>query len=336
VASPSPSQGHRRPRQTIADLGNRYGLVVTWGVLIAIFGAASPTIFLSLPNLQTILSSQAILLVLAIGLLFPLMAGEFDISIAGVLGLSLVLVGYLNVLHHWPIVFAVAAALLVGLLVGAVNAFFVVGVGLPSFIVTLGTGTLLAGIGLGISNLTIIGISPLLVAFSRSQLFGLQAVFFYGLALTALTWYVLSSTPVGRYLYFVGVGREVARLAGVPVQQIRVGSFIGASLIGSIDGVLLAGVLGASNPDTGPSYLLPAFAAAFLGATAIVPGRFNAWGTFIAVYFLATGITGLEILGLSGWIEQVFYGSALVLAVTFSRLSARRAEHQAVREPSRR
>jgi ribose transport system permease protein len=70
--------------------------------------------------------------------------------------------------------------------------------------------------------------------------------------------------------------------------------------------------------------MLPAFAAAFLGATAISPGRFNPWGTFIAVYFLASGIVGLQLIGLSGWIEQVFYGAALILAVAASRLASRR------------
>ncbi len=91
----------------------------------------------------------------------------------------------------------------------------------------------------------------------------------------------------------------------------------------ALAGVVLCGTLGSSDPNVSSAYLLPAFAAAFLGATAINPGRFNPWGSFIAVYFLIAGITGLELVGLSGWIEDVFYGASLVFAVALSRVAGR-------------
>ena len=103
---------------------------------------------------------------------------------------------------------------------------------------------------------------------------------------------------------------------------------IASSLIAAFAAVILAGVLGSADPNAGAGYLLPPFAAAFLGATAITPGRFNPWGAFIAVYFLVTGIVGLQILGFSGWIEQVFYGGALVLAVVLSRLAAEKLKRR--------
>ena len=243
---------------------------------------------------------------------------------AGVLGFSLVLVGYVNVIHGWPIALAIAVALLAGLAVGAVNSLFVVVLGVDSIVVTLGMGTLLAGVGLGVNDLTVGGISDQLVEAARHDIFGVQAAFYYGLALTVLVWYVYSHTPLGRYLYFVGMGREVARLAGVRVNAIRAGSLLFSGFTAALAGVVLAGTLGASDPNVGPSYLLPAFAAAFLGSTAISPGRFNPWGAFIAVYFLVTGITGLQLIGYVGWVEQVFYGGSLIVAVTISRLAARR------------
>jgi len=128
---------------------------------------------------------------------------------------------------------------------------------------------------------------------------------------------------LGRYLYFVGAGRDVARLAGLRVNAIRIGSLVAAGLLSAFGGVILAGTLGGAEPTVGPTYLLPAFAAAFLGSTAITPGRFNPWGSFVAVYFLITGITGLELLGLVGWIEQFFYGASLIIAVAFSRIVGR-------------
>src|SRR5262249_35584539 len=154
-------------------------------------------------------------------------------------------------------------------------------------------------------------------------IFGISAEFYFAVAVAALLWYVFSYTPLGRYLYFVGAGRNVARLTGLRVDAIRCLSLVATSFISAIAGVVLAGDLGSSDPNIAPAYLLPAFAGAFLGATAITPGRFNPWGSFIAVYFLATANTGLALEGLSGWITNVFYGGSLVLAVTFSHLAGR-------------
>jgi ribose transport system permease protein len=303
---------------------SRYGLVVAWLTVIVVFSLLRPSTFFTAVNLQTILSAQAILLILTIALLPSLTAGEYDLSIAGAMGVSFVTVGYLNVLQGWPIGLVVLAVLGIGLAIGLINIVLIIFVGVESIVATLGLGTLLIGASMGINQLPIAGISPTLINISRYQIAGVQAVFYYGLALTVATWYVFSFTPLGRYLYFVGAGRDVARLSGIRVDLIRAGTLLFSSVLGAIAGLLLAGVLGSADPNAAAQYLLPAFAGAFLGATAITPGRFNPWGSFVAVYFLLTGITGLELLGLSGWIEQVFYGASLVVAVTLSRLAGRK------------
>lgn len=311
-------------RAWVAELAPRLGLVGVWIAVIAVFALLRPDTFFTTQNLQTTLSTQAVPLMVALALTPGLAAGEYDLSVGGVMGLSLVLVGFLNVEQGWAILPAVMVALAAGLAVGAINAFFIVAIGIESLVVTLGMGTLLAGVALGIQSLPVSGVSEALVEVSRTDLIGVQLVFYYGLALVLILWYVLSHTPLGRYLYFVGEGRNVARLSGIRVDAIRAGSLIAGSAISAVAGVFQAGLIGGADPTIGPTLLLPAFAAAFLGATAIVPGRFNPWGTFIAVYFLATGIVGLQLIGLSGWIEQVFYGAALILAVAASRLASKR------------
>ena len=313
-----------RSQIDLIDLSRRYGILVVWLAVIAVFSILRPDTFFTFGNVQTIAGSQAVLVILTLGLIVPLAVGEFDVSIAGVMGLSLVLVGWLNVLQGWGIVASILVALAAGLLVGAVNAFFVVVVQVESIVVTLGMGTLLTGVAVGINDQSTGGISQGLVDFVGNSFLGLPLAFYYGLALTVIWWYVLSYTPLGRYVYFVGAGRDVARLSGIPVDRIRVGSFLVSGLTGALAGVVLAGWLGASDPNVSGTYLLPCFAAAFLGAAVINPGRFNPWGTLIAAYFLVTGVTGLELIGLAGWIEQVFYGASLVLAVAFSRLAGRR------------
>jgi ribose transport system permease protein len=135
---------------------------------------------------------------------------------------------------------------------------------------------------------------------------------------------------MGRRLLVVGRGREVARLSGIRVGAVRWGSLIASAGIAAIAGILYAGTSGAASPTSGLELLLPAFAAAFLGATAISPGRFNAWGTVVAVYFLVTGITGLQLLGAESYIQNLFYGAALIFAVTLSHFVRRRRAARAV------
>lgn len=307
------------------DLVERFGILVVWAIVIVIFSLLSPATFPTFANFQTILGTQAVLLIMTIGLLIPLTAGEFDLSVAATMGFATIMIAVLNVNHNWPIGYAVAGTLACGLGFGSLNAFLVVRIGVPSLVATLGTGTLLGGAGYGISNsVTIGGISQHLIDLATIQIYGLPLAFYYGVIVCIVVWYVFEYTPVGRYLIFVGEGREVARLAGLRVDALRAGSLIACSLIATIAGITQAGVVGAADPGGATSYLLPAFAGAFLGQTAIRPGRFNPWGTFIAVYFLVTGITGLELLGFSGWVQDVFYGGSLVIAVALGRLAALR------------
>ncbi len=307
------------------DLLERFGIVLVWGAVIVVFSVLKPATFPTTVNFETIFGTQAVLLVMALGLLVALTASEFDLSIGAAMGFGATMVGWLNVNHAWPIGWAVLATLVFGLLFGAFNAFLVVKVNVPSLVATLGTGTLLGGVGFGISNsVTIGGISQSLQNGASRQIFGLPIAFYVGLGMVVLVWYAFEYTPIGRHLLFVGEGREIARLAGLRVDAIRAGSLIVCALVATFAGVMQAGVVGAADPGGGTAYLLPAFASAFLGQTAIKPGRFNAWGTFVAVYFLVTGITGLQLLGYTGWVQDVFYGSSLVVAVALGRIAARR------------
>jgi ribose transport system permease protein len=308
----------------LPGLLQRFGLPIVWGLVALTFTLLEPSTFPTSGTFSTIFGSQSVLLILALALLLPFSVGEYDLSVAGVLSLVLVLIGYLNVVQGWPLALVLLVAIGAGALIGAINAFFIVVVGVDSIVVTLGMGTVLTGAGVGINNQTTSGISDDLVNAVSTNVLQLPLSFFYGFLLTAAIWYLFSYTPLGRYLYFVGSGRDVARLSGLRVDAIRAGSLIASATLSAVGGIVLAGTLGAADPNIAAGYLLPAFAAAFLGATAITPGRFNPWGTFVAVYFLVTGVTGLNILGLTGWVEQVFYGASLVLAVTFSHLAARR------------
>lgn len=302
----------------------RYGLVVAWAAMIGIFSALSPRSFPTEGNFQALFSTGAVLMLLCLSTVPSLTAGQIDLSVAGTFGLASVLVAYTNVNLGMPVGLSVAIAVAVGVLVGLLNSVLALVLGINTIIVTLGMGSLLGGVALGVTSLPISGVSNHLVNFSTGKLGGLEYVFFYAVLVTVVMWYAYRYTPLGRYLLFVGAGPEVARLSGLRVRRIGGGTLLFGGLLAALAGALLAGTQGSADPTAGPNYLLPAFAGSFLGSTAITPGRFNPLGAFVAVFFLQTGTQGLEILGLSGWVDQTFYGASLVVAVVIAQLAGRR------------
>jgi len=320
----------RRPRQNLIDLGERLALIICLAAMVAAFSVLRPDTFFTWSNFSSILGSQAVLVVIALGLIIPLTANDFDLSIANVLTLSAMMIAVLNAQLGWPVWEAALAAIAMGLAVGAVNAFFITYFRIHSLIVTLGVGTFLEGVTLWISgSMTISGIAnSLMNAVIVWRLFGIPLEFYYALVICAVVWYVFEYTALGQRMLFVGRGREVARLSGINTDRMRWGCLIASGLLGAIAGILYCGTQGAADPVSGTALLLPAFAAAFLGSTSIRPGRFNPWGTMLAVYFLIVGITGLVFLGVSTFVQDMFYGGALVVAVTLSQLVRGREEQQ--------
>ncbi len=323
--------GHVRRRllpgqMTLANFIERTALIGALALIVIVFGALKPSSFLTVQNFAGILGSQAVLVVLTCALIIPLTAGDYDLSIASTLTLSQMMLGVLNAEHGWNINVVIPLCLLTGIVVGLVNGFFIVTFGIESLIVTLGTGTFLIGIVLWISGaMTFSGVSSgLMNPVVVDRVLGIPVEFYYGAGLCAALWYFFEYTAMGRRLLIVGRGRSVARLSGLRVGRIRWGAFVASGFIAAGAGILYAGTTGAADPTSASAFLLPSFAAAFLGATTIVPGRFNAWGSFIAVYFLVTGITGLALFGVQSYVQNLFYGGALVIAVTLSQLARKR------------
>ena len=275
--------------------------------------------------LQGIFARQTPLVFLGMAVVATMAVGEFDLSFPSIYALSGSTVAALVVLQGWSFPAAALAAIGLALLFGAVNALLVVRAGINSVIVTLGLGSVALGLGGWISKETSVsGLDFGLSNIALARVLGLPMIFWYGLVLVLAFAYVMSATPLGRHILFVGANREVARLAGIPVTYVRVGAWLTSALLCGVAGVITAAGLGGFNATSAREYFLPAFASVFLGTVAIVPGRFNPLGMFVAVYFLITGIFGLQLLGYQGWVTDVFYGGVLVAAVAASTLVQRR------------
>lgn len=312
----------------VGSLAEKYGLLVAVAVIFTVFSALNSATYFTPNNISAMLGSQAVLVVITMGMIISLRAGDADLSTASVLTLAANVIAIMNVDHQIGVGWAVLVAVGLGGIIGFLNGIMCVFFKIDSFIITLGTGTVLQGVILWISEgRSISGISDALVSpVITWRLMNIPAAFYYGLVLCAIVWYVFEHTSIGTQLLFVGKNRDVAILSGIRVSVMRVGALTTTGLVSALAGVIFAGTLGSSDPASGLSYLLPAFAAAFLGATSIRPGRFNAWGSFAAVYFLIFGITGLAINGAPTFVQPIFYGGALVIAVVVSQLVSRRRQ----------
>lgn len=325
VDAPPPTVSRRRSLPSLHLLANRYAIVGVWAAMAVVYAVLVPDKFLRASTFQSIFGSQQALVFLAMAALCTLVVGEIDLSLASILGLSATIVPVLVGQHGVSTPVACLVAIAACVLCGCLNAFVVVGIGVDALVVTLGTGTFLMGIASLIANqTTVFGLSPEFGKLALLDVGGLPISFYYGLAVAIAFAYVLSFTPLGRHMTFIGANAEVARLAGVSVNRTRVGAYIAGGAFAGIGGVVLVSSVGGYDPSSSPQYLLPMLASVFLGTAVVRPGRFNPIGTLIGIYFLATGILGLQLLGYNGWIENAFYGAALVTSVAVATVVHRR------------
>jgi ribose transport system permease protein len=317
------------PRRVADRLGrlhlSRYSGLGIWAAFIILYAIWVPDTFLTATTVKAIGTGQAVTAVLALAALFPLAAGSFDLSIAQNMGFGAVLAGALMTWSHVATVPAIAITLASGIGIGCLNGYLVAFVGVNSFIATLGMTSILLSVTEAIGGGQYLGPFPRgFEAITGHSVAGVPIIIVYVFVLAAIVWYVLEHTPVGRRTFATGANTEAARLAGVRTRQYLFGSFVVCGFGASLAGVLLASQLGTVDQTIGPPYLLPAFAACFLGTTQLKVGRFNVWGTILALYLLATGVEGLQLAGLQLWITDLFNGVALIGAVSVAVISERR------------
>ncbi|MBN9620111.1 MAG: ABC transporter permease [Actinobacteria bacterium] len=303
----------------------RYSGLLLCVLFVVFFSLRLPDTFPKMATVTSIAGDQSVTMILALGMMITLAVGQFDLSAAQNLGMSAMVCSVLMAEQHINPVVAVLLTLLVGLVVGLVNALFVAVIGIDSLVATLGMSSVLLAITEQISNFQFVG--PLPSGFqsvANHELFSFPLIAVYAVVLCLLLWYGLEHTPVGRRAYAVGANPDAARLAGVRTRWYVVGAFVTTSMLATIGGLLAAAKIGNVAPSLGPAYLLPSFAACFLGTTQVKPGRFNVWGTVIALLLLAIGVKGLQLMGNQLWVTDLFNGLALLVAVSAAVLGAKR------------
>lgn len=303
-----------------------YGLLVFTLLLILLFSILLPNTFPTMLNLRSILGDKAIIAILSLAAMVPMAAGRIDLTVGyGIVLWHILAIALQTTLGlDWRIV--VVIVLLAGCLLGLLNGLLVEVARIDSFIATLGTGTILYAIALWYTEgRQIVGVLPKgFTDMYAWQPLGIPVVAFYVLAISLAMWVILEYTPIGRSLYAIGANPRAAELNGIRNRRFIVGAFVVSGLLGAVAGLLLAARLRIGQASVGLEYLLPALVGAFLGSTTIKPGRVNVWGTIVGVAVLAVGISGIQQIGGAFYIEPLFNGVTLLIAIGLAGYAQKR------------
>ncbi len=329
TAGPAPAHaslatpGRSVLRAVMMEILTRYATVLLLVLLIVTFSLASSR-FLTSQNWQNLLVVQAVVSCTAFAAIVPLVVGEFDLSLGNMLGFLTMLGAFLGGAGYDGRV-VIPVMLIGGVLAGLINGSLTVGFQISSFIATLGTGILLSGLTLALSGGQVLfdGIPPTILYIGQGHFLGLGITVWLTLLLAVILLYVLEQTPFGRKLYAVGGSERVAFLAGIRTGALKIAAFAIAGLLIGIGSIFELGQSGAANAGFGPDLLLPAYAAAFLGVTTYRPGYYNVPGALVAIVLMAVGFNGLNLLGAPFWMQPIFNGAVLVIAVISARAESR-------------
>ena len=319
------SDGHSESWAERLRLDRLSGLYALF-VLVVVFSIVRPESFATTTNLRVIAAEAAITALVTLGLTIALATDAFDISIGATMTWGIVFVAWLQSAHGVSPAVAILLTVCSGALIGLVNAFIVVRLQVTPIIATMGTSAVITALAFwradGRSIVT--GIPDGFKQVGRADILGVPALVVYLAVIAVALWYLMEHTPLGRFMYATGGNESAARLAGIRVGRMQTVAFLISGTIAAFAGVLLTAKVGSSGINTGAPYLLPAFAGAFLGSTQIKRGRFNILGSLLAVYLLATGVKGLQLIWPSAsWVKDFFTGCALIIAVSIAARAAR-------------
>jgi ribose transport system permease protein len=320
-----PGEQRRGWQMPWAQLAEKWALPVLFVVMVLIF-AGTANGFWTGENIRVVIGTQAPLVILSVAAMMPLVVGQFDLSVAAIAGTAGIAMVTAISRFHAPLGVGILVALVVSGLIGLFNGAMVSFVNLNAFIVTLGVSTVLQGVVQGYTGGSVlpgVNIGALETSLSGNA-GGIPKGVFWFAPVALVMWYLIEQTPFGRHLRSIGSNSGAAQLLGIPTRGLTLSTFVMSGVLGGLAGIALVAQSGSADPSvTLGTDLLPALAAAFLGASAFFPGLFNVAGTVLAIFFVAFLVDGLQYLGAQPWTSPVIDGAVLVGAVTVSSLLRR-------------
>lgn len=318
-----------RPRATFStrllSILARYGTIGLLVALVVVFTILGGGQFASYTNLLDVLSQASIMAVVAAGLTVTLAAGEFDLSIGYAASFAGLLVAGFISRNGFPVILAFLATMLIGAGIGSCNGVLITKVRINAVITTLGVGTILTGVGFAYTSSPIVSHLP--DSFSATSIgkavAGIPNLIWFMIGVLGLLWCLLNLTEFGQSIKASGGNAVAARLAGIRVDRVKITAFAISGACAALGGALLAALLNSGTLGAADGYLLQAFAAVFLGSATLKDGEFHMIGTLVGVLIIAIGDNGLAIVNAPTFLQPVFQGVVLILAVGLSSTARR-------------
>ncbi len=297
------------------SIRSRYGMLFVFLGIVAFFSCMNSNYF-TLSNWGRILIGQAVIGCVALGALFVLVIGEFDMSLGYMVALVLIVGGYLAEKGQPPAV-VIASMFLAGTIAGLNNGCLIVLLKIPNAVATMGSGIIMYGLTLALSGgrVLALNIPKSLINFCGFRILGITVPVYVLALLMILVYFILEHTPFGKRLYFIGGNKRAAYLSGVKTGLYKILGFVIAGLFVALGALFILGQARAANPQRGPEYLMSAYATVYLSVTVFRPGIFNLRGVALSLVLLGAGFKGLSLIGLPYWFENVFYGIILAVAM---------------------
>jgi ribose transport system permease protein len=328
TASIDTAHGLARPTSALVwKWFGRYGALVVLAVLVIGTSLLEPETFATKDNFLNILNQSALSAIIAMGLTFALVTGEFDLSIGNVASLSGVLACTAMVDNGFGIVAAIVLAVVVGAVLGLANGLVVTLLNVHALVATLGIGTVAVGINYAVAGGLPVSLSDPgdFIHLTLGRLFGIPYPVYIMFGVAAVLWFILNRTVLGQSMQAVGGNPVAARLSGIRIDRIRVIAFTICGICAGLTGILLASRTGSAAVSGGDTYLLGAFAAAFFGSAVLRDGEFHIIGTVMGVITVSVGFNAIALIGLETYWQYLFQGLLLILGVGVGSLARRRA-----------
>jgi len=299
-------------------------------ILCLVLWIATPH-FMTTTNLVNVVEQSAIIGVVAVGMTFVILTGGIDLSVGSLIALSGIVFG-LAVQGGMSGSIAAILAMAAGTAAGAVNGLLVTAGRLPPFIATLGMMSVARGIALMLSDgRPISGFGDGFRALATGKLLGIPLPVVVMAAVYAVAHLVLSRTVLGRYTYAVGGNEEAATLSGVDVRAVKTAIYAISGLTTAVTSLLLIARLNSAQPIAGISYELDAIAAVVIGGASLLGGAGSVGGTLVGALVMSVLRNGLNLLGVSSYVQQVAIGIVIVMAVLLDMALRRRTANTRTR-----
>jgi ribose transport system permease protein len=296
-------------------------------ILLCVIFSFTTNVFFSVRNALNVLDQVTVLGILAVGMTLVIVIGGIDLSVGSVLAFGMMVMGWLKDSFNVPLPLAILIALLCGAVCGLINGLLVTKARLPAFIATLA----MMSIGRGLANIVtdgrqVVGFPDWFTSLSTVRHFGfLSITVALFLILVAITWIFLRYRSAGRSLYAIGGSAEVARLAGIKVQTLTIWVYIAAGTLAGVAGIAQASRLDSSEPSAGLGYELDTIAAVVIGGASLSGGIGGIGGTIVGVLIIGVLHNGLNLIGVSPFIQQIIIGAVIAVAVMADTLRRKEA-----------